>query len=162
MKDILEHLNGILTMIVVLMGLAAFGFIPSKSLNNWYKKLGLLAFLMDITIFVICLAITFFIYPYIFSKFSLAKFILLAVIVQFIHDILLTWLAFSAKPGKYGILDGTRDYIKEHGAVVYLADAILVSSAILIAQYMKKYSKDVNIISLLFLFYHVPVFLSSF
>jgi len=45
---------------------------------------------------------------------------------------------------------------------VYLADAILISSAILIAQYMKKYSKDVNIISLLFLFYHVPVFLSSF
>jgi hypothetical protein len=162
MKDFLEYLNGILSVIVVLMGLTVFGFIPSKSLNNWYKKLGLLGFLMDITIFVICLAIALFIYPYIFSKFSLVKFILLAVIVQFIHDILLTWLVFYVKPGKYGILDGTRDYIKEHGMIVYLADSILITLAILFAQWMKKYSQDVNIISLLFLFYHVPIFLSSF
>jgi hypothetical protein len=162
MKDYLEYLNGIVTMIVLLMGLSVFGFIPSKTLQKWYKDFGLLAFLMDCTIFMLCLAITFFIYPYLFSKFELVPFIILAVCVQFVHDILLTWTAFSVKPGKYGILDGTRDYVNEHGITVYIADAILISSAILIAQWMKKYSKDVNIISLLFLFYHVPIFLSSF
>ena len=79
-----------------------------------------------------------------------------------LHMILLTWFAFNVKPGKYGILDCTQDYINEHGITVYIADAIVISSAILIAQWMKKYSKDVNMISLLFLFYHVPIFLSSF
>ena len=162
MKDCLEYLNGIMSMIVLLMGLSVFGFIPSKSLKKWYKDFGLLAFLMDITIFAMSLAIAFFIYPYFFSKFSLVSFIILAINVQFAHDILLTWFAFNVKPGKYGILDCTQDYINEHGITVYIADAIVISSAILIAQWMKKYSKDVNMISLLFLFYHVPIFLSSF
>ena len=87
MKDCLEYLNGIMSMIVLLMGLSVFGFIPSKSLKKWYKDFGLLAFLMDITIFAMSLAIAFFIYPYFFSKFSLVSFIILAINVQFAHDL---------------------------------------------------------------------------
>jgi len=71
MKDILENLNGVLLMIVILMALSVFGFLQSKTLTKWYKNFGLSALMMDIVIFMLCLSVSYWIYPYLFSKFVL-------------------------------------------------------------------------------------------
>ena len=162
MKDILENLNGVLLMILILMALSIFGFIKSKTLTNWYKKFGLSAIMMDIVIFMLCLSISYWVYPYLFSKFVLVQFIIVAVIVQFIHDLLLTWTAFSTPSGKFLLLDATKDYIREHGILVYIADSMVITFAILFAQFMKKYSFDMNVMTLLIFLYKVPMLINSF
>jgi len=162
MKDILENLNGVLLMIVILMALSVFGFLQSKTLTKWYKNFGLSALMMDIVIFMLCLSVSYWIYPYLFSKFVLVQFILVAVIVQFIHDLLLTWTAFSTPSGKFLLLDATKEYIREHGILVYIADSMVITFAILFAQFMKKYSFDMNVMTLLIFLYKVPMLINSF
>ena len=57
-----------------------------KQINVWYDKLGMTAVLLDVFIIVIGLLITRFIFTYFNLTFSAIKFIIVALIVQIIHD----------------------------------------------------------------------------
>jgi hypothetical protein len=160
-SDYLPILNAVLITDLSVILLLMFGFIKSKVLQRWYKDLSLSAVIADVLIIVIGIIIARFLYPYIFSKYSLWKFIALAIVIQVIHDVLFYLLSTSIKRGKSRILDIFKDYGKEMGAGAIVADSLMMVSSILIASYLKGKSLNTNIVTLIVGVYLVPYMIYS-
>jgi hypothetical protein len=155
-SDYLPILNSVIITDIFVIILLIQGFIKSKVLENWYRRLTLSAVIADVLIIVIGIIITRFLYPYIFSKYSLPKFLTLAVLVQITHDILFYLFCISIKRGKSQILDIFKDYGKEKGTGAIAADSLMMISSVLIASYLKGKTLNSNIIILVFSIYLVP------
>jgi hypothetical protein len=163
LSDYLPILNGaILTdLFVILLHLTKN--IKSKSLTEWYKKYQLSAVIADVLILVIGVILARFFYPFLFSssRYSIGLFIGLAVTIQIIHDVLFA-VAFNAIPrGKSGIMDVFKDYGKELGGWILLADALMIVSTILLGSLFASLSTNANIILLIVLVYLIPYFVYS-
>jgi hypothetical protein len=157
--DYLPILNGVLITDLVVILFLISGVIKSKVLQQWYRDLSLSAVIADVLIIVIGIIIARFLYPYIFAKYSLLKFILLAVGIQVIHDILFYLLCISVPRGKSKILDIFKDYGKEKGTGAIMADSLMMVSSILIASHLKGHLFNTNIITLIIGVYIVPYML---
>ena len=155
-SDYLPILNSVIITDIFVIILLIKGFIKSKVLENWYRRLTLSAVIADVLIIVIGIIITRFLYPYIFSKYSLPKFLTLAVLVQITHDILFYLFCISIERGKSQILDIFKDYGKEKGTGAIVADSLMMISSILIASYLKGKTLNANIIVLIVSVYLVP------
>jgi hypothetical protein len=159
--DYLPILNGVIITDLFVILLLIMGFIQSKVLRNWYQDLSLSAVIADVLIIVIGIIIARFLYPYIFDKYSLGKFILLAVLIQITHDILFYIFCTSIKRGKSRILDIFKDYGKEKGAGAIVADSLMMVSSILLASYLKGKNFNTNLIILILVVYLVPYMIYS-
>ena len=159
--DYLSILNGTLITDLIVIALLIGGAITSKVLRHWYRDLSLSAVIADVLILVIGIIIARFLYPYIFDKYSLLKFLLLAVVIQVTHDILFYLFCTSVKRGKSKILDIFKDYGLEKGSGAIVADSLMMISSILIASYLKGFSLNTNIITLIIAVYIVPYFIYS-
>ena len=152
-NDYLPILNGaILTDMSVLL-LVIFGYIKSKSLKKWYNLFNLSAFIADVLSLVIGVIITRYLYPLIFDKYDLFKFLILTVIVQFTHDILFSKFFYLIPRGTSLMLDVFKDYGDELGAKILLADALMMISTILLGGIFASYSINFNIILIISLMY---------
>ena len=160
-SDYLPILNSVIITDIVVIILLIKGLIKSKVLENWYKRLTLSAVIADVLIIVIGIILTRFLYPYIFSKYSLSKFLILAVLIQITHDILFYLFCKSVKKGKSEILDIFKDYGTEKGSGAIIADSLMIISSILIASYLKGKTLNSNIIILIFSIYLVPYMVYS-
>ena len=155
-SDYLPILNSVIITDIFVIVLLFIGFIKSKVLQNWYRKLTLSAVIADVLILVIGIILARFFYPYIFSTYSLPKFLVLAVLIQITHDILFYLFCTSIKRGKSQILDIFKDYGKEKGSRAIIADSLMMISSILIATYLKGKTLNSNIIILIISIYLVP------
>ena len=155
-SDYLPILNSVIITDIFVIILLFIGFIKSKVLQNWYRKLTLSAVIADVLILVIGIILARFFYPYIFSTYSLPKFLVLAVLIQITHDILFYLFCTSIKRGKSQILDIFKDYGKEKGSRAIIADSLMMISSILIATYLKGKTLNSNIIILIISIYLVP------
>ena len=160
-SDYLPILNSVIITDIFVILLLISGFIKSNVLQNWYRKLTLSAVIADVLIIVIGIIIARFLYPYIFSKYSLPKFLLLALLIQITHDILFYLFCTSVKRGKSQILDIFKDYGKEKGSRAIIADSLMMISSILIASYLKDKTLNFNIIILIISIYLVPYMIYS-
>ena len=86
-SDYLPILNSVIITDIFVIILLIKGLIKSKVLENWYRIFTLSAVLADVLIIVIGIILTRFFYPYIFSKYNLINFLILAVVIQITHDI---------------------------------------------------------------------------
>ena len=155
-SDYLPILNSVIITDIFVILLLISGFIKSNVLQNWYRRLTLSAVIADVLIIVLGIIIARFLYPYIFSQYSLPKFLLLAVLIQITHDILFYLFCTSVKRGKSQILDIFKDYGKEKGSGAIIADSLMMISSILIASYLKGKTLNSNIIILIISIYLVP------
>jgi hypothetical protein len=155
-SDYLPILNSVIITDLFVIILLFIGFIKSKVLQHWYRKLTLSAVIADVLIIVIGIILTRFFYPYVFSKYSLPKFLLLAVLIQVIHDILFYLFSVYVQRGKSEILDIFKDYGKEKGSTAIVADSLMMISSILIASYLKDKTLNSNIIILIVGIYLIP------
>jgi hypothetical protein len=145
----------LLTDILVIILLFS-GNIKSKVLRLWYSKYNLSAVIADVLIIVIGIIITRLLYPYIFQNFSLFKFIILAIFVQIIHDILF-YKVFTAIPrGTNRMIDTFKDYGNEVGYKAILSDSLMMISSCLFASHLATHNLNTNIILLIVLIYTVP------
>ena len=160
-SDYLPILSSAIITDIFFMLLLLQGIIHSKQLELWYKKYNLGAVIADVLIIVIGLLIAKFVYPYIFSEYALWKFILLAVGVQIIHDILFYLFIKSFPPGKSGIIDVFKAYGKEVGANAILADSAMIITTCLLFSAFKKLSLNANINILIGSVYILPYVLYS-
>ena len=152
-NDYLPILNGaILTDMGVLL-LVIFGYIKSKSLKKWYNLFNLSAFIADVLSIVIGVIISRYLYPLIFDKYDLFKFLLLTVIVQFTHDILFSKFFYSVPRGTSLMLDVFKDYGNELGGKILIADASMMISTIILGGIFASYSINFNIILIISLMY---------
>ena len=112
-KDYLPLLSGVLITDMFVILLLNMKLINSQVLRKWYSEYNLSAVIADVLIILIGLIITRAIYYYIFDNFSILKFILVAVLVQVIHDILFYILFKNVPRGMNRMLDTFKDYAKE-------------------------------------------------
>jgi hypothetical protein len=158
-KDYLPLLNGVLITDLFVILCLNMKYINSVVLKKWYGDYNLSAVIADVLIILIGLIIVRAIYYYIFDTFSIINFVILAVVVQVIHDILF-YLFFKNVPrGMNRMLDTFKDYANEMSYKAILADSGMMILASLIASYLAGKSLNVNIITLILFLYLLPYFL---
>ena len=155
-SDYLPILNSVIITDIFVIILLLKGLIKSTVLQAWYRNLTLSAVIADVLIIVLGIILTRFLYPYIFSKYTLLQFLLLAVLIQITHDVLFYIFTLTVPRGKSQILDIFKDYGKEKGFGAIIADSLMMISSILIATYLKGQTLNSNIIILIFSIYLVP------
>jgi hypothetical protein len=159
--DYLPIINGALLTDMIVMTQVVSGGIKSVSLQEWYRNYGLSSVGADVLSIIIGVIITRFLYSKIFSKFSIFLFCGLAVIVQVIHDLLFYLLFTSIPRGKSRMLDTFKDYSKEFGPIILLADASMMISTITLSSLFASMNMNTNIILLIVALYIVPYLLYS-
>ena len=158
-SDYLPILNGALITDLIVIALVISGAIKSVTLKEWYHKYGLAAVLGDVLILVIGIIIVRAIYYLVFSKFSIVAFVGLAVIVQLIHDISFAQMMNAIPKGRSMIMDTFKDYGKEMGGLILIADALMISGTAILGSLLASSSLNINIIVLILAIYLVPYFI---
>ena len=105
------------------------------------------------------LIITRAVYYYIFDKFSIVKFIFLAVSIQIIHDILFYIFFQNIQRGVNNMLDTFKDYANEVSFKAILGDSAMMILASLISSYLATKNLNTNIIVLVVFVYLLPYLL---
>ena len=132
-----------------------------REINIWYNKFGLLAVVADVLSIVIGIILARFIYPFLFTKYSLILFLILICFIQVIHDVLF-YLFFTGIPrNKSAILDVFKDYANEVGIKILFVDGLMMVSTVLLASYLATLNTNSNIIILIVLLYILPYVLYS-
>ena len=158
-SDYLPILNGILFVETFVIFFTLHNFLRSKTLSLWYKKFQLSAVLADVTIVFLVIILTRFLYHFFFSQFSLILFILLALVIQTIHDFLFYKFFTLVPRGINGMLDVFKDYAKEARQYAILGDSTIIVCSSLFASHFATYSFNANIINLIFTLYFIPYLL---
>ena len=158
-KDYLPLLNGVLITDLFVILLLNMKLINSQVLRKWYSEYNLSAVIADVLIILIGLIITRAIYYYIFDNFSILKFILLAIVVQVIHDILFYILFKNVPRGMNRMLDTFKDYANEVSYKAIISDSGMMVMAAIIASYLAGESLNKNIIVLVVSVYMLPYLL---
>ena len=158
-KDYLPLFNAVLITDLFVIFLLNTKVIKSRVLRQWYSQYNLSAVIADVLIILIGLIITRVIYYYVFDSFSIVKFVILAVIVQIIHDILF-YVFFSNIPrGVNKMLDTFKDYANDVSYKAILADSGMMIMSCLIAYYLVNKNTNTNIIVLISFLYLLPYLL---
>jgi len=160
-NDYLPILNATIIVDLFVIYRLAFGTLKSETLRTWYKKFELGAFIADILSIFIGIIIARFIYTKFMKKWSIFYFVILVVLVQLVHDNLFA-LFFNAIPrGVSSVLDVFKDYAKELGAQILVADALMVAFSSIFASLLSNLDINTNIVLLIVLSYITPYFLYS-
>jgi len=158
-NDYLPLFNAVLITDLFVIFLLNTRVIKSQVLRKWYSQYNLSAVIADVLIILIGLIITRAIYYHIFDSFSIIKFVILAVIIQIIHDILF-YVFFSNIPrGVNKMLDTFKDYASDVSYKAILADSGMMIMSCLIAYYLVNKNTNTNIIVLISFLYLLPYLL---
>jgi hypothetical protein len=157
--DYLPLFNGVLFTDLFVILLSNAKVIDSRVLREWYESYNLSAVVADVLIIFIGLIIVRALYYYIFTEFSIFKFITLALIVQFIHDMLFYAFFKSVPRGMNRMLDTFKDYANEVSYKAILADGGMMVMAVIIGSYLAGKNLNTNIIVLIGLLYVLPYLL---
>ena len=158
-SDYLPLFNGVLITDLFVILLSNMKIIQSSVLIKWYADYNLSAVIADVLIIFIGLIIVRAIYYYIFTEFSILKFIALALVVQFIHDMLFFALFSSVPRGMNRMLDTFKDYAKEVSYKAVLADGGMIAMASLIASFLAGKNLNTNLIVVISSLYLLPYIL---
>ena len=160
-SDYLPILNATIAVDLFVIGRLVSGSLKSRTLREWYQKFELGAFIADILSIVIGIVLARFLYTTFWGKWNLGLFLVIVVMVQLVHDSLFA-LFFQAVPrGVSKVLDVFKDYAKEMGLQIFVADALMVSFASILASLLANFSTNTNIVLLIVLGYLTPYFLYS-
>lgn len=160
-SDYLPIIAAALIVDMVVLFRIDLGYINIKSLNTWYNKFGLLAVIADVLSIVIGIIIARFLYPFIFSQYSLIMFLLLTCMVQITHDVSFALLFNSIPRNKSQILDVFKDYGKEVGIAILMVDSIMMVSTILLGSYFASLQINSVIVIFIISLYILPYLLYS-
>ena len=155
-SDYLPIFNAVVITDMIVILLSIFKIINSSVLKQWYRSFNLSAVICDVLIIIIGIIITRFLYPYFFKEYSLMNFIILAVIVQIVHDLLFYKLFMSIPKGSNQMLDVFRDYGKEVGFNAVIADSAMMILSCVLTSYLVNKSLNFNIIVSIISIYIIP------
>jgi len=106
-----------------------------KSLDKWYANFGIVAVLSDCLVIVLGIMIAQFIFP----NASLLTLIVVAIVVQIIHDSAFYYFVILGVPrGQNAMIDLFKEYAIENSWKILLADSIMIGSTVVIANYLSK------------------------
>ena len=158
-NDYLYILNAAIIVDLIVIFLSNINYIKSISLKKWYKLFTLSAFIADVFSIVIGIILTRIFYYMIFKHVNLILFIILAVIIQLIHDLTFYKFFSSIKKGKNKMLDVFKEYAKEMSYKILIADAEMIIATCIISSLLANFSISVNIFLFIVLFYLAQYFI---
>ncbi len=158
----LDIIIGTLITDMIVMVIYLFDIFKSKHLVEWYRKFGLGAVLADVTIIILGIIVAYYIYPHIFENFNLVNFIILAVCIQIVHDLIFGYVITSIETKNSPILNIFNLYARDHGFIIIIADSLMIISSILIMTYLQQFSTDSKIFILVLSLYILTFLLYSF
>jgi len=160
--DLIQIFTAVLIVDFIVILIVKKGRRLGKVINVWYDQLGMTAVMLDVFIIVIGIIITRYIFSYFQIPFNATYFILIALIVQLIHDILLYLLVIvPSKKGISQVVDIYKDYSNENGAYILLADSAMVLASCLIAMLLKQQDNHVSISLMILVIYLIPYYVYS-
>jgi hypothetical protein len=155
-SDYLPIINGCINADLIIMFLVFHNAVNSLYLKKWYKKYQLSAVLADVLILFIGIVLTRFVYSYVFTTFSIWKFIILAVLIQISHDFLFYLFFYNVPRGYNAMLDFFKDYASEVGVGAIVGDSLMMTIACLLSSHFATMSANLNIILLALSVYFIP------
>jgi len=158
-QDYLPILNSVLITDLLVILMLNKNIIKSRVLREWYNKYNISAVICDVLIIFIGLIIARYLYKYLFSSYSLYKFILLAVFIQIAHDVLFYQLFKGVSRGQNQMLDTFKDYANEVSFKAILSDSGMMIFASLLSAYLIGKNLNTNIIVLILSLYVMPYLL---
>ena len=161
-SDYLPLLNAVILTDMLVMIFFMSGLGKSVVLENWYRNFTISAVIADVFIIVIGLILARLIYPFIFSGFSLWKFISVAIGVQITHDVLFNWAIHKIPRGKNRMIDTFQDYAKEVSWRAIVADSLMMISACIFGSLFASWNMNNNIILWVVLTYCVQYLIYGF
>jgi len=157
----LPILNGAILTDIIVIFMVIQGYIKSPALHEWYNEYGLSGVLADVLSITIGILLTRFFYPVFFGTFHMGLFLFLAVIIQCIHDLVFAQIFYGIPKGRSRILDTFKKYANESGALILIADALMIISASIFASLFVSVGQNLNIVLFIVLLYLVPYFIYS-
>ena len=155
-EDYLPIVNGAINADLIIVFLIFHGVFSSQYIKKWYKNFNISASIMDISILMIIIIITRFMYSYVFDEYSLFKFTSLAVAVQISHD-LLFYLFFKSLTNGYNyVFDFFKKYANEVGSGAIIGNSFVIIMACLFSSHFAVFSLNFNIIILITSIYFIP------
>ena len=151
--------NGVLITDLFVILLLNLNLINSRVLREWYADYNLSAVIADVLIIFIGIIIVRSIYYYAFNEFSILKFLLLALVVQFVHDMLFYAFFTNVPRGVNKMLDTFKDYAAEVSYKAVLSDGGMMIMASLIGSYLANKNVNTNIIIMILSLYILPYLL---
>ena len=104
---------------------------PTGALKLWYDKFGVAAVAADVFSLMLGVLLAMFLFPTAYGF----QLVLAAVLVQVLHDILFYVIVILGLPqGQNSMIDVFKTYANEGRWTILLADALMVSSVVLIAE----------------------------
>lgn len=158
-SDYLPLFNAVLITDLLVILLLNMKIIQSSILIKWYADFNLSAVIADVLNIFIGLIIVRAIYYYVFTDFSIFKFVALALVVQFIHDMLFYAFFSSVPRGMNRMLDTFKDYAKEVSYKAIFTDGGMITMASLIASYLAGKNLNTNLIVVISSLYLLPYIL---
>lgn len=111
------------------------------TIREWYAKFGPVAVLSDCLIIILGIMLANFLYP----GASTTELILVALIIQLVHDLLFYVLVIQKVPeGQNSIIDLFKRYAAEGGYRILIADALMVLASILGHDYLETLSLEMT------------------
>lgn len=158
-SDYLPIFTSVLITDLLVILLLNANIIKSRVLREWYAKYNISAVICDVLIIFIGIIIARYLYKYLFSSYSLFKFVLLAVGIQIIHDVLFFLFFKNVARGQNQMLDTFKDYAKEVSYKAVLSDSGMMIFAAILSAYLSGKSLNTNIIVLIISVYIMPYLL---
>jgi len=108
-----------------------------RSLDKWYQQFGIVAVLSDCLVIVLGILLAFILFP----NASFEQLLFIVVVIQLFHDILFFKFIIQPLPvGTNKIIDLFKEYANENSWKILVADSLMISSTLCIAQYLDSYS----------------------
>lgn len=154
--DYLPIVNGAINADIIMMFLIFHGVFKSLYIKQWYKTFNLSACIMDISILILIIVFTRFLYSFVFTEYSLLKFTGLAVAIQICHDLLFYYFFKNLPTGYNYVFDFFKKYANEVGCKAIIWDTIAIILTCLLSSHFAIYSLNLNIILLISSIYFIP------
>ena len=160
-SDYLPIINGAILTDIIVIFITIQGFIKSPALHEWYNNYGISGVIADVLSITIGILLARFFYSFFFTKFNMGFFLLLAIIIQCIHDLVFAQIFYSIPKGRSRILDTFKKYADESGTLILIADAMMIIMASLLASLFVSLGQNLNTVLFIVLLYLVPYFIYS-
>ena len=155
-EDYLPIVNGAMNADIIMIFLIFHGVFKSLYIKQWYKTFNLSACIMDISILILIMIFTRFLYSFVFTEYSLLKFTGLAVTIQICHDLLFYYFFKNLPTGYNYVFDFFKKYANEVGGKAIIGDTITIILTCLLSSHFAIYSLNLNIILLISSIYFIP------
>jgi hypothetical protein len=158
--DLVYILTAVVIIDLIVILIARDTNVFGKTINTWYDKFGITAVILDVLIIVIGFIITRYLFYAIDLEFTPELFIMIALVVQIIHDSAL--YEFIIKPYPVGhnqVIDVYKAYASENGYKIILADSGMVLGSAVLAMYLKNKPMHETTTLLILGLYIIPYFL---